>query len=126
MKLLEVTGERWQLVLLGPAEPLTALAGHVVEVTGQRVFRTVRVGGWRVREGQHGMPAWVGPVQRMGAQVGIDDRNTGQFFWLDAAAAAELGAHIGEMVLVEGYVDGPHRVRMTNYLLLSDGSAARP
>ena len=124
VRLLEVTGEPWRLVLLGPAEALGELDGLVVEVDGQRLFRTVRVAEWRVREGEHGMPAWVGPVQRMGAQIGIADRNTQQFFWLDENASRVLGEHVGETVLLEGYVDGPHRVRVLHYRVLSAGSVA--
>ncbi len=126
VRLTEVTGERWRLVLLGPSEPLSELDGLIAEVDGQRIFRTVRVGDWRVREGVHGLPAWVGPLQQMGAQVGIQDRNTGQFFWLDEQAARVLGPYVGSTALLEGFVDGPHRVRVTHYRVLSGGSVGLP
>jgi hypothetical protein len=118
VRLTEVTGERWRLVLLGSAESVAALEGLVVEVDGQRLFRAVRVGDWRVREGAHGLPVWVGPIQQMGSQIGIQDRNSGQFFWLDEQAARVLAPSVGQLALVEGWVDGPHRVRVTHYLLL--------
>jgi len=100
-------------LLVGPeSAALGHLDGHTVTIDGQRAFGAVRVADWSVDEGLHGMPVWVGPVKIMGAQVGLDDRNSGAFYWVDDQAARTLQAHAGEVVLVEGYVDGPHRVRV--------------
>lgn len=115
-----IDGTTWRLVVGPDAAPLAALDGHTVTIDGQRVFGTVRVSDWRVDEGLHGMPVWVGPVQRMGAQIGVDDRNSGAFYWVDDAATRTLAAHVGEVVLLEGYVDGPHRVKVLYWRPLDD------
>lgn len=115
-----IDGTTLRLVVGPDAAPLGHLDGHTVTVDGQRVFGAVRVTDWRVEEGLHGMPVWVGPVQRMGAQIGIEDRNSGAFYWVDDAAIRTLSAHVGQVVLVEGYVDGPHRVKVLYWRPLDD------
>jgi len=107
------------------SEPLAALDGHEITVEGQRVFGALRVSDWQVVGGLHGMPVWVGQVQRMGAQIGVNDRNSGAFYWVDDAAAQTLDDHIGEVVLLEGYVDGPHRVRVMFWRPLSPQGRSR-
>lgn len=111
-------GGQYRLVLLGDAQPVGRLDGHIVAVEGNRALGAVRVTEWTVLEGVHGMSTWVGPLAAMGSQLGIQDRNSGAFYWVDDAAARRLGAHAGELVLVEGYVDGPHRVRVLYFQLL--------
>jgi len=99
-------------VTVGDAAPLAHLEGYLVHVDGRRVFRTVRVEDWQVPEGVHGMTAWVGELRTLGVQLGIQDRNSGGFYLLDAEAEARLADDAGKVVLVEGYVIGPHRVKV--------------
>jgi hypothetical protein len=116
--LVEIDGTSHRLLVGPDAAPLSHLDGHTIRVEGQKVLGAVRVTDWSIQEGLHGMPVWVGPVKLMGAQVGVEDRNSGAFYWVDDAAARTLSAHAGSVVLVEGYVDGPHRVRALYWRLL--------
>lgn len=117
-RLFTAEGDRYKLVLIGEAQPLAHLDGHFVSIDGTRVFGAVTVGDWKVIEGVHGMSVWVGPVAAMGSQLGIEDRNSGGFYWLHGEAVGELRRHTGELVLVEGYVDGPHEVQVLYFTLL--------
>ena len=108
----QMDGTRWRLVTGPDSAPLRALDGHTITVAGQRLGRSLRVTGWRVDQGLHGMPVWVGTVRRLGAQVAIEDRNTGGVVVVDDAAVRTLAAHEGDVVLVEGYGDGPNRVKV--------------
>lgn len=112
------TGEEYRLVLGPETQPIGHLEGHLVELWGTRVFKTVRVRDFNVHEGLHGMQAWVGVLVAQGAQVGIDDRNSGAFYWIDEEAARTLATNVGDPVLLEGFVDGPHRVRVRYYRVL--------
>jgi len=115
-------GEVYRLVTSPDSVALAALDGHEVVVEGQRAFGAVRVTDWQVVGGLHGMPVWVGEVRGMGAQIGVDDRNSGAFYWVDDHAAQTLDDHVGEVVLLEGYVDGPHRIRVMYWRPLSPGA----
>jgi len=118
-------GTTYRLVTTPDSAPLAQLDGHEVVVDGQRAFGAVRVTDWQVVSGLHGMPVWVGPVKVMGAQIGVADRNSGAFYWVDDGAARTLREHIGETVLLEGYVDGPHRVRVMYWRPLSKPAPPR-
>ncbi len=118
-RLIESDGEEWRLVLLGPSVALGSLDGHTVWVSGQRFLGAIRVADWKVVDGLHGMHAMVGPLRRMGAQIGVEDRNSGAFYWLDDAAARKLEGHVDGIVLLEGYVDGPHRLHVMFFRVLT-------
>ena len=107
------------------SDPLRFLDGHSVHVEGRRVGRAVRVSEWQVLEGLHGMNVWVGPVGRNSGGIGVDDRNSRVFYWVDEEAAATLAPWLGKVVLIEGYVDGHHRVHATAWRPLSE-PPARP
>ena len=119
-RLTTLDGRVYKLVLTGSARPIHQLDGHLVDAWGPRVFNAVRVARWRVGDGLHGMPTWVGVLVAMGQQLGIEDVNTGVFYLLDDDAAETLRGHVGEVVLVEGYVVGPHQVRVLYYRLLEE------
>ena len=104
---------------------LSALDGYLAAFEGQRVFRSLRVSDWAVREGIHGMTAWVGELRSMGARMGINDRNSGSFYFLDPSASAILHDYEGEVVLVEGYVDGPNQVHVLYWLPLHPARAPK-
>lgn len=111
-----MTGPEVRLVLVGAdAAPVSRLDGHQAEIWGTRIARRVRVTDWKVPEGLHGFQAWVGPLERRGAQLGLTDRNTGAYVLLDDAAQEALGPFVGGVVLVEGYVQGAHRVQVVYY-----------
>ena len=120
-RLQTVDGQVYRLVTVGEAAPVARLQDHFVRIQGTRVFRTVTVTDWSVPEGLHGMTAWVGELQGLGAQVGVQDRNSKSFYYLDPDAARTLGGHVGDVVLVEGYVYGPMRVEVVYYRVLGPG-----
>lgn len=114
-------GERYRLALdTADARPLAFLDGHTTEIDGTRVFRVVHVTDWKVPEGLHGMPVWVGALQQEGRRIGLYDRNSRAFYVLDDAATSTLQGDVGKVALVEGYVEGPHRVHVVYYRLLAD------
>ncbi len=113
-------GERYRLGLPRDAHPMRWLDGHLVEVEGTRIFKHLRVEGWSVLEGRHGLPVWVGPIEVRGSQVGMQDRNSGSFVFLDERAVPVLSPHAGRVVLVEGYVEGAHRIRVVYFRILAD------
>ena len=60
----------------------------------------------------------------MGARLGIEDRNSGSFYLLHGPDINDLRAHLDEVVLVEGYVDGPNTVRIVHWISLQRGVSA--
>lgn len=115
-------GERYRLALeTEDARPLAHLLNHTTAIDGTRVFRVVHVTDWKVLEGLHGMPAWVGVLQEQGGRrLGIADRNSEAFYVLDEGATDVLRPELGKVVLVEGYVEGPHQVHVVYYRVLAD------
>jgi hypothetical protein len=112
-------GQELRLVLLGEdAAALAHLDGAMVDVSGQRLFRNFRVDDWTVLSGSHGMATWVGPLRFLGSRVAIEDRGSGVTYVLDNDASKSLLDEVGSMVLLEGYVDGPHRIQVVFYDLL--------
>jgi len=104
-------GQRWKLKAGDENAAVMFLDGHLTEIEGLRSGRSVRVSDWRVLEGRHGMATWVGVVEGSGTALGLQDRNSGSFVWVDSETAQALQKWIGTTVLLEGYVEGPHRVR---------------
>lgn len=115
-------GERYRLALDSEdTRPLAFLQNHTTEIDGTRVFRVVHVTDWKVLEGLHGMPTWVGVLQDQGGRnLGITDRNSDAFYVLDEGATGLLRPELGKVVLVEGYVEGPHQVHVVYYRVLAD------
>ncbi len=112
-------GEQHHLLLDAGSRPMAALDGHLVEVDGRKLPGGVRVEEWRIIEGPHGMTTWAGNVVAYGVQIGIEDRNSGALYFVDDLAARALQPHLGEIVAVEGYVDGPHRIQVLYWTLLA-------
>lgn len=113
-KLRMIDGRSLRLVATGPAAGLGALDGSWVEVTGERTLGVVRVSWWTVTEGPHGFPAYVGILQAFGSQLGLEDRASGATILLDDAAVEALWADRGRLAVIEGYIDGPHRLHVMN------------
>jgi len=111
-------GRRYRLLLTEESAPLRSVDGHSVELWGQRALGAIRVADYKVGEGPHALQVWVGPLRQMGAQLGVEDRNTGAFYWLDQATQNALYDEAGGVVLVEGFVDGPHTLRVLHYRML--------
>jgi len=114
------TGMRYRLALGLDASPMKWLDGHMAEVSGPRVGKRIRVKEWKVVEGLHGLPVWVGELEARGVQIGLQDRNSGAYYLVDQEAANTLWPFLGEPVLLEGYVEGAHRVRVVYFRVLAD------
>ncbi len=111
--LTSAEGGRERLVLVGEGpRRLGHLEAHLVEVEARRAGGRLTVSSFRVLEGPHGMPVWFGPVQVLGSQVAIADLASGGTVLVDDAAAAELRSLAGAWVAIEGYVEGPQRIRV--------------
>jgi hypothetical protein len=115
-------GASFALVVAGDSAPMSYLDGHTAEVWGRKALGRLVVADWKVLDGLHGLPTWVGPLVAQGVQIGVQDRNSGGFYLLDQAGAAALEAYVGEQVLVEGYVEGAHRVRVVYFRVLANES----
>lgn len=113
--LQESDGHELRLVLSGDALPMQNLQGHLARVQGRRGLGAVAVTDWQVLEGVHGLQAWVGELRWHGAQLGLVDRNSGGFYLLDDGAVSTLAPLVEGVVLVEGYVVGPNRVKVVAY-----------
>ena len=108
-------------LVLGPeSEPLHYLEGHSTEVEGSQVFRKIHVRDWRVHDGLHGLPVWVGPLVSHSGELGIQDRNSGVFYYLDAASARTLDPYWGKVVLLEGWVQDARRVKVAYFRVLAE------
>lgn len=112
------TGRAEALVLLGDAAALKHMDGHLVDLHGRKGFGRIQVGRWRPIEGPHGMQVWVGSVQRLGVQIGVADRETGELVLVDSRTASSLASHVGEDVAIEGYVEGYARVAVVDWTVL--------
>ena len=112
-------GERFRLALPPDAAPMAYLDGHEAEIEGNQVGKVVHVTDWTIVGGLHGLQVWVGPLDVMGLQIGIADRNTGSYFFLDEASYDVLEPFAGETILVEGWVEGAHRLRVVYYRVLA-------
>ena len=117
-RLTTVDGRVYKLILTGGAVPIRALGGHLIDVQGPRLANAIRVGTWSVGDGLHGMPTWVGKLVVMGDRVGIQDINSGALYFVDEKAGDLLRASDDQVVLLEGYVDGPHTVKVLYYRVL--------
>lgn len=113
------TGQRMRLLFDAERAPMRHLEGHILAIEGTRIFKNVRVSDVRIPSGVTGMPVWFGRLERRGMMLGMTDYNTGgSYFLFDADVYEELAPFVGEFVLIEGYVDGPHRVRVMQFEVL--------
>jgi hypothetical protein len=109
---------QFQLGLGEDARPLRYLDGHEAEIWGSRIGHRVHVTDWKLGEGLHGMPSFVGVIEEQGAQIGMLDRNSKAYYVFDQESIPVLRPMAGKTVMVEGYVDGAHRVRVLFFRLL--------
>ncbi len=119
IKLALQHGGQLRVASVGAGVELASLEGHLVEVTGRRAFGRVTVQRWTVRAGLHDMNAWVGTLARRGAQLGIDDRNTGLWYFIDRADEGALMPLVGRLVVVEGVVVGPHVIEVRDVRVIA-------
>ncbi len=115
----DLTAKAHRVSLPGDATSLRYLNGHSVEVVGSKVLGRLRVKEWRILEGLNGLPVWVGVLERRGMQLGMHDHNSGAYYLLDEDANEALMPHVGQVVMVEGYVDGAHHVAVVYFRILA-------
>ena len=113
-------GSRERLLLTGEATALRYLGDHLVEIDGRKGLGRIEISSFRVIEGPHGLPVWVGPVQVLGLKVSIADEASGMLVFVDSDAARAMSKLPGRWVAAEGYVDGPQQVVVLHWRELSD------
>ncbi|MCB9678440.1 MAG: hypothetical protein H6737_25290 [Alphaproteobacteria bacterium] len=113
------TGERYKLVYGEDDRMLAYLDGHMVVMEGRRIGRTLKVGEWSIPAGLHGLNVWYGTLERRGVQLGLQDRNSGAYYFLGPDVTDALAPYVGEDVLVEGYVVGNHLVKVLHHQVLA-------
>lgn len=97
------------------------LDGEEIAVEGRRFLGPIRVQEWTLKEGTHGLQAFVGTLQeRGGGMLGVLDHGSQAFYTIDRKAADELIGEVGRPVLLEGYVEGAQAVRVVYYRVLAD------
>ena len=116
-------GKEYRLVLGPDSRPIAALDGHTVEIDGLRSGRRLRVTDWSVLEGVHGLPTWVGVLERHGGNLGLLDRNSDAYYLVAPEAIDVLTPFVGQVVLLEGFVEGAHVVRVVYYRPLVEDAA---
>ena len=111
-------GRELSLVTGPDSSGLMYLDGSMVEVWGRKVVGGVVVNDWKVVSGPHGMATWIGTLELRGIQLGLMDRNSGAFYFFEEYSSAPLSDFVGREVMIEGYVEGPHLVRVLDYRVL--------
>ena len=117
--LVSLDGDELGLRTPGAADPLSYLDGHLVEVRGPLMLGRLTVRDWKVLDGLNGFTVWVGTLERQGAQIGLTDRNSGAYVFVNEGSVGELSRYLGRPVLLEGYVEGAHRVRVVYFRVLA-------
>ncbi|MDP6934328.1 MAG: hypothetical protein QGG40_15485 [Myxococcota bacterium] len=113
-------------LLLGPeGDPLRFLEGCQVEIDGTRIGRRLVVSDWRVTVAADGSAPFVGRLRLQGNNWVLDDRTTGRPLVLDAASMGSLVNHVGQPVLIVGYVVGAQTVRVVDWRVLAGEGAVR-
>jgi hypothetical protein len=125
VRLLTQDNHRWRLRAGAESNALSRLEGHLVEIEGLRIFRTVLVSEWSVSQGLHGMQAWTGTLESYGLQLLIADRKSGAQYALNREAIADLEPFVGAPILLEGYVEGPQQIHVLYYRLLGEPAGGR-
>lgn len=120
------TGRRASLVARDDAAPLHHLEGCTVEVRGLQLGRRLWVDDWKVLDAGDGSMPFVGVLRRDGMQWSLRDRNSGSTVFLDPDSLAGLEAHVGEPVLLIGYILGAHRVNVVRWKSLVDSPPTDP
>lgn len=116
--LLTPTGRTVRVRGEGPGAELPHLVGLLVDVDGVRTPAGVRATEVRATEGSHGLSAWIGVLEGLGLQVGLHDRNSRAWYELEPDSAETLRELVGQPVFLEGYVEGPHEIRVLYFRVL--------
>jgi len=118
MGFVDADGGHWDLVLTGDARALEVLGGCGVELEGLKVGKRLTVVDWRVTAAPDGSAPFIGPLRRHGSNLVLEDRTTNGLLVLEAKSSAEMATAVGDMVMVMGFVVGPHVVRVVAWSVL--------
>lgn len=116
--LIRTEGPAVRLVAGAPGIPLDKLDGYGVTVDGERLGRRLRVTTWEVTDGGDGSAPFVGILTRAGLQWELHDPKSGSVFRLVDRSVGDLAAHSGELVVVSGFVAGPHEINVVRWRAL--------
>ena len=117
-----LSGESYRLSLSGDAAWLHDLEGSSVWVQGTRLGQKIWVGEWRVVTGADGSAPYLGWLRRHGANLVLSDRNSGAEYVFDPSSFAVLEEAAGQVVLVTGFVVGPHTLRVVDWRVVQTGA----
>ncbi|MEC7240578.1 MAG: hypothetical protein VXW32_05020 [Myxococcota bacterium] len=117
-----MSGESYRLFLSAEAEWLRELDGASVWAQGPQLGDRFWVGEWRVVTGADGSAPYLGPLRLHGANLVLRDRNSGADYVFDEASFHKLKGSAGEVVLVSGFVVGPHTLHVVEWRVLGEGT----
>ena len=117
-------GESTPLEVTTDSQGLERLLGFKVKVEGQPKWGRMAVDSYQVLDAGYGVPPHVGVLEARSGRLMMHDRNTGALLELVGETADGLWDLIGSLVLVNGVVDGPHQVRVMNYIVLVENNSS--
>ena len=119
LRLHEPTGGT-RILMPGSDDPeLVHLGGCTLEVEGATFLRRMTVRRWRVTDAGDGSQPFIGQLNRPGAQYMLEDWSTGTVLYLDPSSLGGLADHVGDTVLVVGFVSGAQQVTVVSWRSLS-------
>ena len=128
--LLEVDSQRLLLhqpsgktvaLVPGADDPeLHHLGGCTIEVEGTRIMGRLTVRKWRVTDAGDGSQPFIGQLTRPGSQYFLQDWNTGTTLILNPESIGLLSDHVGDTVLIVGFVSGAQEVSVVSWRSLSE------
>lgn len=118
--LTQESGAQLRLVLDAESAPLRHLEACTVQVEGPRLGHRVLVRDWSVLAAADGSAPYVGTLELHGSNLILRDRNSGSILVLEERSAAPLRPFVGQPVLVIGYVEAAHVVRVMGWRVLVD------
>lgn len=121
--LAETSGDVHTLRLRSTAQLLRFMEGELVDLEGSKSMGRVTVRNFRVLESSAGLPVWLGLLQERRGELGLVDYMSGGWFSLERDVFEEMAPFVGAPVLVEGYVEGAHTLRVVHYRVLVDGES---
>jgi hypothetical protein len=115
--LLEGMRSEWVLVP-GEFTALASLHDCTLEVEGFRLGRNLYVRDWRVLDTPYGSSGYVGVLISYGAQIAIEDRNTGSLLVLAPESGEAVRAFLDHTVLIVGPVVGSRQIQVVAFRVL--------
>ena len=110
-----VSGQSWSMKLSGNSKWIEHLEGDSVWVAGRRLGDTIWVKEWRVITGADGSAPYLGLLRRHGANLVLQDWNSGGEYVFDDSSYERMGVAAGKVVLVRGFVVGPHTLHVVDW-----------